>query len=100
MYGRATNNCQWIYTKRANKSVCNRACVGQLCSYHIQQKRIVGNDIANICSNCGMNGTRSRTGLCMKCGGKKASINISSKAYYHRKKLEKQLENTSTTLVC
>ena len=74
MYSRATNKCQWIYTKREDKSICNKPCVGQLCTYHIQQKRIVGNEIANLCSNCGLNGTRSRTELCLKCGGKK-SIN-------------------------
>ena len=53
MCSRATNKCQWIYTKRDAKSICNRPCVGQLCTYHIQQKRIVGNEIANLCSNCG-----------------------------------------------
>ena len=41
MYNRATNKCQWLYTKRTDKTICDRPCVGQLCSYHIQQKRRV-----------------------------------------------------------
>ncbi len=61
------NRCVWL--KIGHISPCNKACVNEFCSYHMQSVKN-GSLGPNPCIQYGV-GVRRKTQLCAKCGGKK-----------------------------
>jgi hypothetical protein len=89
MFNLAVNKCKWIMTKKSGKFTCEKPCMGEYCSAHNMRLK-AGSCLAKVCTQCGKNGTRSITGLCLACGGQKAIKRISAMRYYNRKKCQRE----------
>ena len=75
MFVGAENVCKWVNTRKPGSYYCNKPCVGAYCAFHnhaIKNER----PLAQACTICKINGTRSITGLCQKCGASRQTSKI------------------------
>jgi len=82
MFVKGSNTCMWVFTRKPGKFYCGQSCIGEYCHIHNHLINNKKTSAAQPCVKCGINGTRSKTGLCQNCG----ASNVTSKAWYTRKK--------------